>query len=658
MISARADILLRRTYCRPKNEAGTEFETFSEVLDRVIQQQRWLWQEAQGDDLSTAQEEELNELRSAMEGRRISAAGRTLWLGGTELIRRRPASSYNCSYLEVRTVHDIVDAFWLLLQGCGVGFRPVKGSLFGFTRRMEVEVIRSQKTIEDPNGRPNNVETFDPESKVWTISVGDSAEAWAKLAGKIANGKHPGRKLVIDLREIRAGGKRLKGYGWICSGDGPLSVAIAAICEIMNKRVGQLLSRNDIIDFVNWLGTVLSSRRSAEIALLEFGDSEWKEFATRKPVGFDSSDLWFRGQSNNSLLFWEKPTKKQLRDLFDLMIEHGGGEPGIVNAVNARHRAPWFAGLNPCAEILLASTGFCNLSEQDISKYRHNQPQLYRDNWLLARMNYRQTCVNLRDGILQDSWHQTNENLRLCGVGLTGIARRPDMTPYEFRRIRENAVAGAYSQSDELGLPRPANTTTIKPSGTLSKSIFDTTEGAHKPKSRHIINNVNFSRHDPLVAILFDAGYKVVDHPNDATSVLIALPVSYPDVELDLWNGFYVDRESAVTQMNRYKMLMDNYCDQNVSITVSYDPSEVREIVDWLYNNWDSYVAMSFLFRNDVTKTAKDLGFAYLPQETVTEDVYNEYASRLKPVDLNGNGVGFSGLSDEADCLTGACPIR
>ena len=95
MISARAEILLRRTYCRPKNEEGTEFETFSEVLDRVIQQQRWLWQEAQGDDLSTAQEEELAELRSAMERRRISAAGRTLWLGGTELIRRRPASSYN-----------------------------------------------------------------------------------------------------------------------------------------------------------------------------------------------------------------------------------------------------------------------------------------------------------------------------------------------------------------------------------------------------------------------------------------------------------------------------------------------------------------------------------------------------------------------------------
>ena len=111
--------------------------------------------------------------------------------------------------------------------------------------------------------------------------------------------------------------------------------------------------------------------------------------------------------------------------------------------------------------------------------------------------------------------------------------------------------------------------------------------------------------------------------------------------------------------MNRYKMLMDAYCDQNVSITVSYDPSEVGEMVDWLYANWDSYVAMSFLFRNDVTKTAKDLGFAYLPQETVTREVFDSYVSGLRPVDVDPiESAGFSGLSDAAECEGGACPVR
>lgn len=657
-LSVRSAILTRRSYCRPLDEEGTRFESFGQVLDRVIAHQRWLWERAQGEKLSREQEAELAELRSAMDARRVSAAGRTLWLGGTDLIKRREASSFNCSYIEVRTVHDVVDVFWNLLQGCGVGFKPIKGALFGFTRRMEVEVIRSAKTLADGKGREESVEAYDPATKTWSISVGDSAEAWAKLAGKLVAGKHPARKLVIDLSEVRAGGSRLKGYGWICSGDGPMATAIAAICEILNRRAGQLLSKNDIVDVVNWLGTVLSSRRSAEIALLEYGDSEWREFATRKPPGFDSGPMWFRGQSNNSLLFWDKPTKRQLRDLFDLMIEHGGGEPGIINGRAATARAPWFGGLNPCAEILLAVYGFCNLSEIDLAKYRGEDALLARDSWLLARMNYRQTLVNLRDGVLQDAWHQTNENLRLCGVGVTGIARRPEMSPYAYRRLRSNVVAGAYSMADELGLPRPGNVTTIKPSGTLSKAIFDTTEGAHKPKARHIFNNVNFSRHDPLVPMLLDAGYRVSDHPNDATSVLVTLPVSYADVPLDSSGGYEVDREPAVAQMARYKMLMDAYCDQNVSITVSYDPSEVKDMVDWLHANWDSYVAMSFLFRNDVTKTARDLGFAYLPQETVTREEFDAYTSNLRPVDADIDAAGFSGLSDAAECEGGACPVR
>jgi ribonucleoside-triphosphate reductase len=44
-------------------------------------------------------------------------AGRTLWLGGTNIARTREASMFNCSHTNVETVYDLVDAFWLLLQG-------------------------------------------------------------------------------------------------------------------------------------------------------------------------------------------------------------------------------------------------------------------------------------------------------------------------------------------------------------------------------------------------------------------------------------------------------------------------------------------------------------------------------------------------------------
>jgi adenosylcobalamin-dependent ribonucleoside-triphosphate reductase len=653
--SVRSAILTRRTYNRPLNEEGTLFETWPETIGRVRSHQQWLWERAQGDSLSQKQAAELEELAELMLNRMVAPAGRTLWLGGTDLVKRREASNFNCAFIEVRTVHDVVDAFWLLLQGCGVGFRPTNGALSGFTRKMEVEIIRSQKKLDDPRGRDENVESYDPATKTWTISIGDSAEGWAKSLGKLVAGKFPAKKLVIDLREIRAPGRRLKGYGWICSGDNALAAALEAICGIMNKQVGKLLSKIDILDIMNWLGTVLSSRRSAQIALMDYGDPEWYAFATAKaPKTLEKN--WHRSQSNNSLVFHEQPTRRQLKDLFEMIVEHGGAEPGFVNAVAALQRAAWFKGLNPCGEILLANYGFCNLVELDVARWRGDHLGMHKALRLIARANYRQTMVNLRDGILQDAWHQTNEFLRLCGVGLTGIVRRPDLTPYDFRQMRYTAISGAYEMADELGTERPKNVTTIKPSGTLSKAVFDTTEGAHRPKAKHLFNNVIFSRHDRNVERLLEANYHIFDHPNDPGAVLVRIPVCYDDVKFDQHNGHEVDRESAVSQLERYKMLQENYVDQNTSITISYDPSETKGMIDWYLKNWDSYVATSFLFRADETKTAEDLGFAYLPQEVVTKEAYEKYAGRLKPVDFDSDGSADTPLEEE--CASGACPIR
>jgi ribonucleoside-triphosphate reductase len=71
--------------------------------------------------------------------------------------------------------------------------------------------------------------------------------------------------------------------------------------------------------------------------------------------------------------------------------------------------------------------------------------------------------------------------------------------------------------------------------------------------------------------------------------------------------------------------------------------------------NWDSYVGVSFIYRNDPTKTAADLGYAYLPQEVVTKESYDEYVAGLLPVDLDGSN-SFDTLDES--CATGACPIR
>ena len=1027
-MSIRADVITRRTYNRPLNEEGTVFETWEQTITRVINHQRWLWERALTHKqmpemplkdltedmnewvcLDDDQEAELEELYDLLISRKVAVAGRTLWLGGTPIAKRREASQMNCAFTDVATIYDVVDLFWLLLQGSGVGLRPVVGSLTGFRKYIpKLEVIRSKGLLT--KGRETNEEHWDPESSTWTISIGDSAEAWAKSIGKLLAGKYPASKLVLDFSEIRKDGIRLKNYGWISQGDKGISAAYAKIFEILNAKADAHLTEIDILDICNLLGTVLSTRRSAEIAVLDSHNKRVKEFARAK-AGMWENGNQHRAQSNNSIVFWHKPSKEELSGWFEMINSGGNGEPGLINGRSLQERAPWATGLNPCitsdmlittnlglrrvsdligipfiarsaagdfnslngffstgvkevfkistdtgqyikatanhkvmtkehgwveveylnlgdhlvvsprelesyntdkdefdkgwlvgevigdgghnpdkyptyvrfwgdsakemsertydilnrlfnnssimvrdknpasgvytcasanlgtlankylekgtkaikdnifsesesfikgflrgffdadgsvqgnlqkgvsirlpqaniqtlelvqqlllsvgikstiyknrkasgkyqmpdgnggskeymckvvheliiskqdfvlytkmigfyepeksakldiinkarkrdpyksgmytrvlditsvgeeevydctveqahefvangivvhncGEILLPSKGFCNLTSIDLSKFKGDVLGLYKAAKIITRANYRQTIVDFRDGLLQESWHLNNEHLHLCGVSLMGVATRPDMSPYDYRRLERTITTAGFGMAKELNLPYPKNLTTVKPEGTQSK-CYDSTEGMHKPLGKYIFNNVAFSSHDPLLPKLREAGYKVFNHPYDNSATLVTFPIQFDNIEFDTVDGKEVNLESAIDQLERYKMLMDSYCHQNVSCTISYSLEETEEIVDWLYNNWDNYVAVAFLFRNDPTKTAADLGYPYLPQEVTTKELYDEYVSRLKPVDLDQANSSEELLED--GCAGGVCPIR
>jgi ribonucleoside-triphosphate reductase len=118
-----------------------------------------------------------------------------------------------------------------------------------------------------------------------------------------------------------------------------------------------------------------------------------------------------------------------------------------------------------------------------------------------------------------------------------------------------------------------------------------------------------------------------------------------------------VNGDTAIDQLEWYRLLQETWCEQNVSNTVSYDPSEIPQIIDWLLENWDCYVGASFIFRNDPTKNAEDLGYAYLPQEVVTQEAFEDYSSQLREINYEGLEIQDDEPL-EAECLTGACPVR
>lgn len=475
--STRAQIVTRRTYCRPKNEEGTVFENWEEVIDRVITHQRWLWERAlthqtmpemplndvteglnEWVHLTDDQEDELEALRVLMLDRKVAPAGRTLWLGGTEIGKKIELSQFNCCFVSVRTVYDVVDFFWGLLNGAGVTGLAEVGNLTGFKQKIpELEVIRTKRGSYD-KGPEENSESWNPHSHTWVIKFGDSAKAWAKSIGKLMAGKYPAKKLILDFSQIRGGGARLKNYGWLSQGDNGLSKAYEKIFHILNSKADCLLSEIDIGDIINLLGTVLSTRRAAEALLMHKSNPRWKEFARVKQGMWENGNE-HRAQSNNSILFFDKPKKKELAEFFEMLNLGGNGEPGLVNAKHMLDRSPWAKGLNPCFEILLADGNTCNLVTIDLAKFKKDNAGLLDATRLIARANYRQTVVDLRDGILQEKWHLNNEHLHLCGVSLMGIAMRPDMQPYDFKRIERMATFAAYTMADELGTPHPKNIT-------------------------------------------------------------------------------------------------------------------------------------------------------------------------------------------------------
>lgn len=692
--SLRAKLIERRTYLRPLDDDGVIFETPTQALDRQIDHQRYLWENAkkaqfgylkqQADEagaagdpalemellgqfydkttLTVAELDELDELRGLLASRKASLSGRVKWMAGTGVIKERPASAFNCSFTDVSIPADLVDVFWLLLQGCGVGFKPKPGLLTGFASEMEIEIVGSTRTAR--GGRENCIETFDGET--WTISFGDSAKAWAKGIGKLMAHKYRAKKLVLDLSELRPAGQRLRGYGWISSGWEPFAAGLKIICDVMNAKPGVTLDALDIGDIVNALGTVLSSRRSAQIWLIEDTAPELADFITAKNGIYAPGGKYWREQSNNSIGFNARPEKSVL----DLLLRNvlTGGEPGLYNLAAARVGAPWVQGTNPCGEIRLPSKGFCNLVQVVWSRFNGDLVGLLRAQWILARANYRQTLVDMRDGVLQLQWNDNNKLLRLCGVSPTGIVGSDlEFDDLKQKMAKDYAVAGANSMADQLGQNRPALVTQVQPAGTSSKVLGEigdeVQEGAHVSPTRFLLNNVNFSKHDPIVAKAAAANYRVAPHPTQPEAVLVSIPVAFPAstayTKVTLSNGEIaeVSTETSIDQLERYKRLMKNYVQHNCSITISFDETEIDAIVDWLFENWDDYIGVSFLKRNDPTKTAADLGFAYLPQEAISEEAFNAYVATLKPIDLTDDSTQDD-IGDLGGCSTGACPIK
>ncbi|HZX21545.1 MAG TPA: ribonucleoside-triphosphate reductase, adenosylcobalamin-dependent, partial [Clostridia bacterium] len=336
-------------------------------------------------------------------------------------------------------------------------------------------------------------------------------------------------------------------------------------------------------------------------------------------------------------------------------------EPGWINAEAASKRRPNMQGVNPCGEILLDSRGLCNLTTINVLAFIKDgaldMDSLLEAQRLSVRAGYRMTCVELE----LHNWDKIQQRDKLVGCSLTGWQDMVNATNMSVKEetdilsmLRRTAREEVDLYAKEIGQNVPLLVTTVKPEGTLSQ-LPTVSSGVHYSHSPYYIRRIRISSSDPLVKVCEDLGYPVYPEIGQDWDTCATKVVEFP-VEAPAGKTKY--DVSAIEQLENYKLFMDNYVDHNCSITVHVREHEWEMIEEWIWQNWDDVVAVSFL-------ALEDNFYQLLPYEAIDEEEYDKRKREMKPFipslicKYEEHGVNLTtGGGNGCNCDNGICPVR
>ena len=397
--------------------------------------------------------------------------------------------------------------------------------------------------------------------------------------------------------------------------------------------------------------------------------------------------LHHRRMSNNSVAFIHKPKREFLHLLF--MIMESLGEPGFINLRAAAIRRlkgrgilkpteeqiiteALDIGLNPCAEILLSTKGVCNLTTVNaVAFVKYNQYGVaYLDEEAFVEAQKASARAGLRMTLVQlelENWDAVQQRDGLLGTSLTGWKDAMAMVDYtveqEERLIKILGAAArdeANRVADLIGVNRPLLVTTVKPEGTISQVFGGVSSGLHMSHSPYYIRRIRINAADPLAkAVLAHKGWVVnpetgtpgktrAEKMQNARTLVIDFPIA---------SGATRTKDDVLVdeQFDTYFMFQDHYTEHNSSNTIHVHDGQWERAEERVWERFEDFVGVSFL-RHD--------GGSYelAPYEAISEERYNKLATDMQDFD-SGILAMFetpaeSELGDDADCSTGACPIR
>ena len=515
------------------------------------------------------------ELETAILSLDVMPSMRSLMTAG-KAAERDNTCMYNCSYLAVDDVKAFDEAMFILLCGTGVGFSVERQSV--------------QKLPEVPT-------LFDSETN---IVVKDSKEGWAKSLRQLIALLYSGEIPTWDVSKVRPAGAPLKTFGGRASGPAPLvdlfNFTIKTFKDAQNRKLSSI-ECHDIMCKIGEVVVVGGVRRSAMISLSNLSDDRMRHA---------KSGSWWendpqRALANNSVSYTEKPDSLSFMREWMSLVESGSGERGVFNrqaskkqaAKNGRRDADRDFGTNPCSEIILRPSQFCNLTEVVVraTDTLDTLSEKVRLATILGTIQSNYT----KFPYLRKIWKDNTEEERLLGVSLTGIMDNPLMTlknkglSKTLAHLKQIAVDTNATWAKRLDIPVSTAITCVKPSGTVSQ-LVDSASGIHARHSEYYIRTVRGDNKDPLTKFMIDQGI-----PNEPEAfkpeqtTVFSFPMKAPN------KAVVTSDMSAIEQLEMWLAYQRHWCEHKPSVTINVKGDEWFEVGAFVYKHFDEMSGVSFL---------------------------------------------------------------
>ena len=566
--------------------------------------------------------DEIEEVYKMVYAKKVLPSMRSLQFAGKPA-EINNARMFNCSFLPVDDFRSFSEAMFLLLSGCGVGFSE----------------------------QSHHVDKL-PEIKIPTREkrylINDSIEGWADAVHMLMKAYLKGSaRPRFDFRDIRPKGEQLVTAGGKAPGPEPLKEVLFQVQLILErKQSGEKLTPLECHDILCHLADAVLSggiRRAALISLFDFDDEEM--LTCKFGSWWENSPQ--RGRANNSaVVMRHKITEDEFMKLWEKVEASNAGEPGFLFSNDKDY------GTNPCAEIALRPYQFCNLCEINATDVVDQDDFNARSKAAAFIGTLQASYTDFH--YLRDIWKKTTERDALLGVGITGIA--------SGKLDKINLKQGAKAAKDEnervaklLGINKAARVTTVKPSGT-SSLVLGCSSGIHAWHDNHYIRRIRVGKNEAIYTYLSIYHPELVEDDifKPTQQAVISVPQASPSSAI-------TRAESTFDLLERTKRFNlewvraghrkgENH--NNVSCTINVKQGEWAQVGQWVWDNRDTYNAMSFL--------PEDLGtYKQAPFESITEEQFEKLSVNLHTIDLRNvvEMADNTNLVDQAACAGNNCEI-